>query len=159
MESLIFFRKHLAMNGIILQQSSKKFHLKNLTVIILCFLYGISLAKLLDEVNNFDEYVDIVNRMITTYLFNLYYMHIVWKTPQLYGFIDNLENCIRKSKWHLTWFNHIVLNSLSFNLEIDHRIKNSFDGKFAHFFMSTWLATVRLYCNCTLSLFSLNSQF
>lgn len=101
MESFALFRKHLAMNGIILSQQSPRhlhsFNLKNSTIIILASLLGISVAKLSDAANTFEEYTDIIYRVASVMIFIIFYVNFVWNTPELVRFVDRLENSINKS--------------------------------------------------------------
>lgn len=103
MESFTIFRKYLAMIGIVPEQSPKNLLLKNSTIIILGILYGVSLGKLLNEANTFEEYADFFNRMIVTYLFCVSYtIMVVWKSTELFRLVNNLESSITKSKSHST---------------------------------------------------------
>lgn len=101
MESFTLFRSHLAMGGIIKQQSplnSHPFNFKNSIVIICGSLGGISLIKLMDEAQTFEEYANIVYEAVFAIGFTASYIKIVWDTPELYRIVDNLENTITKSK-------------------------------------------------------------
>lgn len=103
MECFTLFRKHLAMEGIIPQQSPQNshfvnFHLKNLTVITFANLIAITTAKLISAASTFEEYADSVYRLIYIFGFNLFYAYIVWEAPKLFGFIESLEHIINKSK-------------------------------------------------------------
>lgn len=101
MESFTLFRAHLAMSGIDLQQTSQNshsFNLKNLTVLTSVSAYLLSIVKLLDDIKTFEEYAAIVYRVIFSQLFLIFYIHIVWKTPELFGFLNCLEQIIEKSK-------------------------------------------------------------
>lgn len=103
MEIFTIFREHLAMCGIIVEtlpRNSHPFHLFNGAVIGLANIYGISIGKLVDEAQTFEEYTDILNRTIIVDLFMISYIDIVWKTPILIRFIGNIEESIQKSKWH-----------------------------------------------------------
>lgn len=100
MDSFTFFRKHLAMSGIIEQRSpfnSRPFNLKNLAVITFASIYGISLAKLLNEAKTFDEYMDLVYKLSFVVIFTISYITIIWKSLELFGFVYRLEETMKES--------------------------------------------------------------
>lgn len=103
-ESFTLFRKHLGMCGIILQPPSSRnsytfhFNSKNLTVIILTIFGGIATNKLIDDAKSFDEYTDILYRTIFMYIITVIYTYIIWKTPELFVFVNSLEDNINRSK-------------------------------------------------------------
>lgn len=102
MESFTLFRSHLTMNGIIERKSPKSscaFNSKNVIVIILASLGGISTNKLLVDAKTFDEYTDILYRSIFLYIITIFYAYIVWKTPELFEFIRSLEAVVSNSKY------------------------------------------------------------
>lgn len=95
------FREHLAMCGIIVEKlplNSHSINLYSAKVIVLACFYGISIVKLVDEANTFEEYTDILNRMILVNLFTISYIDIVCKTSELIKLVDNLENSIKRSE-------------------------------------------------------------
>lgn len=102
MESFTLLRKDLEFSGIILHylqpQNSYLINLKRLTLIILASLYEISLIKLLDKANTFDEYTNIFYEVIAVMIYIIFYINIVWKTSNLLQLVDSLENCINNSK-------------------------------------------------------------
>lgn len=103
MESFALFRQHLAISGIVEQQLSpqtphsfhlKGFNLKNSTIIILSGFYVISLAKLLDEVSTFEEYMSIIYIVLSSFVLIFCYIIIVWTTPELFELAGGFEKII-----------------------------------------------------------------
>lgn len=116
MESFTLFRKHLAMNGIILQRlpkNSNPFNLNNSAVIVLASLLGFSLTKLLDDASTFEDYTNIIYRMFIVIIFTIFYTNFVWKAPILFGLVSRLEAIINKSKWRIYF-----RSSLAYSVEI-----------------------------------------
>lgn len=102
MEYYTLIQKHLAMTGIILQPSPNPFNLnlKNLAILIFAILHLVAQAKRFDEANIFEEYTDIVHKVIFLAIFVIFYAFVVWKTPELFGFVKTLDDRIRKSECH-----------------------------------------------------------
>lgn len=103
MENFLLYQKHLAMSGIIAQKLSQNsrrfnFNLKNSTVIAVASLGAILTIKLLDEVQTFEEYTDTIHIIIFMIGIIIFYTYIVWKTPELFAFVNRLEDSIKKSK-------------------------------------------------------------
>lgn len=101
MESFTLFRKHLAMNGIVLQKSSQKLHsfnVKNSIVLIVNTVVATFLYMQLNEINTFEDYTDTVYKVIFMCTIILLYFNIIWKTSKLFRLIDSLEICVKNSK-------------------------------------------------------------
>lgn len=100
MESFKFLRKHLAMGGIRLKQSSqsRSFNIKNASVLILSSVGIISYAKQFSKTNNFEDRVDIMFDMVSPCSFAANYLSIVYKTPELFRLIDDLDKIVNSSK-------------------------------------------------------------
>lgn len=120
MESFTFLRKHLAMSGIRLKQSSqnRSFNIKNSSVLIL-FSFGIILyPKQFSKINTFEDRVDIIFNMVTLCWCTAIYLSIVYKTPDLFRLIDDLDEIVNKSKWALNMLHfstRLQYISISFN--------------------------------------------
>lgn len=108
MESFALFRKHLAMSGIYEQQSLNNnlrrfnlsgFNLYNSAIIIFGNFYVISLTKLLDEVNTFEDYMSIIYIVLSSLVLIISYIIIVLKTPALFRLIKSFEKIITKSRY------------------------------------------------------------
>lgn len=93
MESFVVFRKHLAMSGIIEQNSKKKSR-----VIALSCLYLIAVSKLLGEAKTFDEYTNVIYRVVFVCFMSLFYLIVVWKSPEFDRLIETLEDAVNKRK-------------------------------------------------------------
>lgn len=93
MESFVVLRNHLAMIGIVEQQSHRKS-----VVIALCSIYLIAVAKLSGEAETFDAYTKIIYRVVFVCSMCLFYLIIVWKTPEFFGLIKTLEHTVDKRK-------------------------------------------------------------
>lgn len=93
MESFVVFRKHLAMSGIIEQKSKKKSR-----VIALSCLYLIAVSKLLGEAKTFDEYTNVIYRVVFVCFMSLFYLIVVWKSPEFDRLIETLEDAVNKRK-------------------------------------------------------------
>lgn len=100
MESFALFRKHLEFSDIIEQKSPHPFNSRNLIVLAPGGLYLFTVAKLLDEANNFVEYAAIVYRVNFVQTMCIFYINVVWKTSQLFGPVDKLEETIKNRKFH-----------------------------------------------------------
>lgn len=104
MECFKLFREHLAAVGIIEPKSSlsaRRFHFKNSTITLISFLSGVQMSKTLEDAHTLEEYAEIVYRMVYMYMATVLYANIVWKTPELFRFVNSLEDSITKRKWHV----------------------------------------------------------
>lgn len=90
------------MSGIIEKQQPHnfllRFNLKNAAIISFNILGGFAPAKLLDEAVTYDEYMEIASKVNFAINFTVCYINIVWKTPELFGLVKNLEDNINQSK-------------------------------------------------------------
>lgn len=103
MESFTLFRKHLAMSGIVQQQSSQKshsFNVKNSIVLILATIDGILLYNQLHVTNTFEDYTDTVYKVIFMCTIVTMYFITIWRSSKLFRFIDCLENGVNNSEQH-----------------------------------------------------------
>lgn len=116
MDFFALFRKYIAMNGIILQPSPNSFlqlNFKSSTILIFAILHLIAQAKRLDDANTFEEYTDIVYKVLFLAVFIIFYVYAVWRTPTIFGFINSLDDRIRKSKHttlHITFINQLTIS-------------------------------------------------
>lgn len=97
MESFASIRKHLAMSGIVSQQSAhnlQPFNLKNSATIIVCGLCGVSVAKELDDAKTFEEYTNTFYVAIFAFIITIFSVHMVWMSPKLFKFLNFLEEII-----------------------------------------------------------------
>lgn len=103
MEFFTLIRKHFVMCGIeISQKSTKRFpiNVQNASVFILVCV-TITLAILsLNGTSSFDERTDIWNRACGMGTCAFVYMIIIWESPALFKFIDDLDETINASKWN-----------------------------------------------------------
>lgn len=104
MESFTLLRKHLAMIGIlnIFAKSPRNrlraFNTKNTMIFTLAGCSAIFYAKLLYEPNTFEEYTDLIYNGSSATVFTMIFIAIIWKTSELYSFIDKLENTVENRK-------------------------------------------------------------
>lgn len=100
MESITLLRKHLAMCGVCIQQSSQKhpFNARNAAVSIVISIGVILYVKQLYETNTFEEYADIIYSMVSACFFIAIFLSIVHKAPKLFQLIDDFNNIVGDSK-------------------------------------------------------------
>lgn len=110
MESFTLFRQHLAKSGIILQQHSHPFNFKNVTILTLLGVNMVLLYKQLEESEAFEEYADIVYRLLFMFSFDVIFLTFVIKSLELFKFIGDLEDTInhRKCKTILKFPKHSI---------------------------------------------------
>lgn len=101
MESFALFRSYFAMIGIDLQPSSAnspRLNFRSLSVIVWSSLGGISINKLSNQANTFEEYTELVYRVMFAYFYTTCYVYIVWKTNELSELVFSLEDQIHTSE-------------------------------------------------------------
>lgn len=103
-------RNHLAIIGIHSNQCDQKFSLnaKN-CMIFLLFLFNIdtNAMYILKEAARFQEYVFTAFTVVTLCVIAMAFVICIWKTPEIFIFIDNLEKTIDNRKLKLKcycWF-------------------------------------------------------
>lgn len=101
MESFALLRKHLAMGGIAISQKSSKNHplnVRNSTVFILLCTTSTSVALSLNDAKAFEECIDILFRSVSIGTGAIFYGIVVWKTSELFEFINSLADTVRASE-------------------------------------------------------------
>lgn len=101
MESFTLYRKYFAMIGINLRRSpanSRRFNFRNLSVIVWSSLGGISINKVSSQTSTFEEYTELVYRVMFAYFYTTCYVYIVWKTNELSELVCSLEDRIHTSE-------------------------------------------------------------
>lgn len=103
MEFFALLRKHIVMCGIEISKDSKPphkypFNVKNSTIFILISLYTTLCAIALNEINNFDEFTNLLFMTSSFIICGIDYVIIIWKTCELFEFIDSLEDIVSKSE-------------------------------------------------------------
>lgn len=73
---------------------------------MICFasLAGITSIKLINEANSFEERADNIDKLGYDVVFIVFYAYVVRKSPELFEFIDCLDDLIGKSWYH--FYNH-----------------------------------------------------
>lgn len=102
MEFFTLIRQHFAMCGIVVSRKtsySHPFNLKNSKVFILASLFAILAAASLNEANGFDMHTNILFRSFSIGTCGILYEIIVWKTSQLFEFIDSSADIIGSSEY------------------------------------------------------------
>lgn len=97
MKSFTLFREHLEMCGVIWQRlphSSNRFNIKNLIFLALAITEVYCLMKTLPDTDSFEEYTETVYKAVFMCTIAAIYFTIVWETPELFNYIDKLENYI-----------------------------------------------------------------
>lgn len=56
------------------------------------------MSKTLEDAQTLEEYAEIVYRMVYMYMATVLYANIVWKAPELFRFVNSLEDSITKRK-------------------------------------------------------------
>lgn len=74
------------------------FNVKNTIVIILAGSNAIAYVKQLNKTTTFQEYTNLIYNTVSACNFTIIFLNIVWKTPDLFKFIDNLDNTVKDSK-------------------------------------------------------------
>lgn len=101
MESFTLLRKHLEIIGIVSQmpdQNLLPFNTKNVIVIILAGSNAILYTKLLNKTSTFQEYTDLIYNTVSACNFTIIFLSIVWKTSDLFTFVNKLENMVEESE-------------------------------------------------------------
>lgn len=100
MESFTLLRKHLEITGIVSQMPDQElpFNTKNVIVIILAGSNAILYTKLLNKTSTFQEYTDLIYNTVSACNFTIIFLSIVWKTSDLFTFINKLENIVEESE-------------------------------------------------------------
>lgn len=99
MNIFVLLRTQLEMCGIKIARKSWPFNMKNATVSFLLYLYVILNALTLNETSTFDEWIEILFRSVSIGICGIVHVIIVWKTSELFQFIDNLTNSVDKSEF------------------------------------------------------------
>lgn len=101
MKCFELLQKHFATCGIDVSQKSREthsFNVKNLNIFILLWVnIGLN-AGLLNKANTFDEITDILLRCVEDVTSGICYLLIVWKTVQLFEFINDLTDAVSASE-------------------------------------------------------------
>lgn len=101
MESLTLLRKHLTMIGVLnvfKKSRLQAFNAKNSMICTLAGCNAVLYAKLLYEPNTFEEYINLIYNCSSAAVFTLIFIVIIWKTFELYNFINKLEKTVQKRK-------------------------------------------------------------
>lgn len=100
MDSFTVLRKHLEFIGIVAPQPHQKMliNVKNSTVIILAGSNAILYSLLLNKTSTFQEYTDLIYNTVSACNFTIIFVSIVWKIPDLFAFIDKLDDIVKDSK-------------------------------------------------------------
>lgn len=95
-------RKHFALLGITPSQSHKKYPFFTAKILIANSWYWLSLVLLsvyiFREASDFQEYVELIFRILLPILVYICFKVIVLKMDKLFKFIDNCEKFVNKSK-------------------------------------------------------------
>lgn len=104
MECITLLRKHLTVIGIqnIFEKSPqcrlRAYNSKNTMICILAGCNAILYARLLYEPNTFEELTNVIYNCSSATVFTLIFLVIIWKTLDLYAFIDKLERTVKNRK-------------------------------------------------------------
>lgn len=101
MKNFAALRKHLVTCGIEMPQKSTSMHPLNVRNSIICFnlcVFVTLIALSLNDANTFDEYTDILFKSVSISGCSICYAIIVWRTPNLFKFMNNLQDIIQASE-------------------------------------------------------------
>lgn len=59
------------------------------------------MTKVLNDAQIFEEYADIIYRMVYMYIATVLYANIVSETPELFKFVNSLQDSITKRKFRM----------------------------------------------------------
>lgn len=99
MEIFAILRNQLAMCGIAIAQKlpkSNPFNMRNSTVSFMLYLYVSLNALSLNGTSTFDEWIYILFRSVSIATCGFVYVIIVWKTSNLFEFINNLNGTVNE---------------------------------------------------------------
>lgn len=97
MESFSFLQKHLAISGIT-SLPSVSFNIKSGLISILESFFIILHANQFSKTNTFEDNNDVLLGTITACTFTVIFFNIIYKTPELFKLIDDLDNIVNDSK-------------------------------------------------------------
>lgn len=106
MESITLLQKHLTLIGIrnIFEKSPQyrlqSYNIKNTMICVLAACNAILYAELLYEPNTFEELINLIYNGSSATVFTLVFTVTIWKTLELYNFINKLESTVKKRKQH-----------------------------------------------------------
>lgn len=100
MESFSFLQKHLAISGIT-SLPSVSFNIKSALISILESFFIILHANQFSKTNTFEDNNDVLLGTITACTFTVIFFNIIYKTPELFKLIDDLDYIVNNSKWNL----------------------------------------------------------
>lgn len=99
MELFPLLRMHFAMSGITPSNNNHSFNVKNSTIFLsLCITVSLIAISMKDAKTN-DERTDILFQSVSIGLFCIVYVIVIWKTPILLDFINNLDDTIKESEF------------------------------------------------------------
>lgn len=76
----------------------RAYNTKNAMICALAACNAVLYAKLLYESNTFEEYVNLIYNCSSAAVFTFIFIVIIWKTLELYDFINKLEKTVQKRK-------------------------------------------------------------
>lgn len=97
MEIFAILRNQLTICGIAIAQklpSNNPFNLRNSTVSLSLYLYISLIVLSLDVSSTFDEWIYILFRSVSMGTCGFAYLIIVWKTAELFEFINNVSETV-----------------------------------------------------------------